>query len=281
MENNHKIYGNVVGAPFLPVDSYTKKETDALLDKKVSKEDIVSAYRFCGSVDKFEDLPHRYALIPNGIPTFNGKPCGTYDEETHTVTVYETHLENHFDRINIPIVPITIRGGKYFTDRVYYGDAYIGSLYTYVCGAGGSSYQELSAGVIDQIELSAPYGDETMGGTTDHLGYLNKIADAWLIDKYDPNLPNIPKDAYDNGNVYNVLEDGMNYAWTGTDWDALGGEHKDLEARAEIESLRTFTNFELDYMFGEIGKNDARIGDIETALDSIIEIQNSLIGGDA
>ena len=39
------------------------------------------------------------------------------------------------------------------------------------------------------------------------------------------------------GDVYNVLDTGMNYAWNGTEWDALGGEHKDLEAREMIEEL--------------------------------------------
>lgn len=33
------------------------------------------------------------------------------------------------------------------------------------------------------------------------------------------------------GDVYNETSTGMNYAWTGTEWDALSGEHKDFEHR--------------------------------------------------
>ena len=40
MENNHKIYGDVVGVPIPPIDSYTKSETNSLLDNKANKEDI-------------------------------------------------------------------------------------------------------------------------------------------------------------------------------------------------------------------------------------------------
>ena len=258
-----KIYGNVVGAPTPPIDSYTKAETNKLLANKVSKEDIVSAYKFCGSVDKFDDLPHRYALIPNGVPTLNGVACGTYDEETHTVSI-DLH-DCDFEGLIIPIVPINIRGGKYFTRSIYYDNALIGELDTYACGAGGNTYVNLNDCIIDHISLLNIYGEGGVSGTTDHLGYLNKITDSWLPE--DSNEPYFPSGAYDNGNVYNVLDGGMNYAWTGTDWDALGGEHKDLEAREQIEALTTTLQ--------------EQTSDIETALDSIIEIQNGLIGGDA
>ena len=246
-----KVVGNVVGVPNPKPDVYTKAE----IDKKLENiSDIANVYKYVGSVEKFEDLPHRYDLIPNGVPTVNGEPCGSYDAETHTVTIDNTNLE-WAKNVIIPIVPINIVAGKYFTTHTYYGDAYIGNLDTYTCGNGGETYEEMPEQTIDHIELFSVSGEEIISGTTNNLGTLPKIMDSWLNPEDEfPNVPYIPSDAYDNGNVYNVIKDGMNYAWTGTDWDALGGEHKDLEAREQI-------------------------GDIETALDSIIEIQNSLIGG--
>lgn len=40
------------------------------------------------------------------------------------------------------------------------------------------------------------------------------------------------------GDVYNVESDGMNYAWNGTEWDALGSSVSlELATDAEIDSL--------------------------------------------
>lgn len=218
-------------------DIYTKTETNRLLNQKANKDDLVCAYKFIGSVSTFDDLPFAYPLIPNGVPTHNGVACGTYDEETHTVTINDVFLEHvHDDRIIVPIVPISIKAGKYFTEYVYYGNAYIGNLCTYVCGAGNSSYEDMPEQTIDHIEIFTPYGEETISGTTNSIGTLDKIVDSWLIYEWS-NYPEIPNGAYDNGAVYNVLEDGMNYAWNGTSYDALGGEHRDIEARTEIDAL--------------------------------------------
>lgn len=220
-------------------DESVKEDIDKIkteLDKKANKEDIVSAYRFCGSVNKFDDLPVRYALIPNGVPTHNGVACGTYDEETHTVTVNDELLvEVGVDRIIIPIVPISIKAGKYFTEYVYYGNASIGSLDTYECGAGGSTYVEMPEQTIDRIEIFTPYGEETISGTTNSIGTLDKITDSWLIDDYT-NVPDIPIGAYNAGAIYEVKESGLSYGWTGSSWDALGTSHIDQEARDGINS---------------------------------------------
>ena len=55
----------------------------------------------------------------------------------------------------------------------------------------------------------------------------------------------LPTQSPDNnlipGTVYNVSDTGINYAWTGTEWDALGGMTEDTWARAEIVKLREST----------------------------------------
>lgn len=270
-------------------------QINAELNKKANKSDVVSAYRFCGSVDTFDDLPVQYQMIPNGVPTHNGQVCGTYDEKTHTVTIDETTLVDSFDRIIVPIVPINVKSGKYFCDDVNVStsfglsNAYIGTLCTYVCGAGGSTYETLTEGTIDHIELFTPHGYETVGGSTNNLGVLPTIIDSW-IDEDGLVDGNIPTGAYDAGAVYEVKDSGLSYGWTGSSWDALGTSHIDSEARDNIatiqEQLQTNTNNlegvmqTLDEERVKIGTLQEQTGDVETALDSIIEIQNSLKGGE-
>ena len=55
------------------------------------------------------------------------------------------------------------------------------------------------------------------------------------VEKYEYLLPLVD---VAEGDVYNVIEDGMNYAWTGSTWDALGGEHIDTKARDDIDALK-------------------------------------------
>lgn len=57
--------------------------------------------------------------------------------------------------------------------------------------------------------------------------------------KYKGNVATVsmlPSTGNTSGDVYNVEENGMNYAWTGTEWDALGG-------LLEVEAI---TNDEID-----------------------------------
>lgn len=51
-------------------------------------------------------------------------------------------------------------------------------------------------------------------------------------------MSSLPSNA-SNGDVYNVEADGMNYAWTGTAWDALGGSF----------AIDSITNSDIDTIF--------------------------------
>lgn len=56
------------------------------------------------------------------------------------------------------------------------------------------------------------------------------------------------------GDVYNVESDGSNYAWTGTEWDKLGGD-VDLSnyyTKSEIDSMIGDINSALDLINGEV-----------------------------
>ena len=57
--------------------------------------------------------------------------------------------------------------------------------------------------------------------------------------KYRGNVTNyaaLPMDGNAVGDVYNVEETGMNYAWDGTTWDALG----------QVFEIESITNAEID-----------------------------------
>ena len=51
----------------------------------------------------------------------------------------------------------------------------------------------------------------------------------------------LPTDNLTAGDVYDVQESGMNYAWTGTEWDNLGG----------VFEITAITNDEIDAIMAE------------------------------
>ena len=240
--------------------TYTKMEVDTKLDKKANKEDVVSAYRFCGSVDTFDDLPYIYKLIPCNVPIIHsenpeidGTVWGSFDKDTHTVTVREGTLET--DTITIPIVPITINGLCYSVDEPC--GHMSAPLDTYGCGGHGN-IDSFEMTEITEVTLGFhPANQYSFGGSASEF-VVYKITPN-DVDEYGMNLWTCD---LQNGSIYEVKETGLSYGWTGSTWDVLGTSHIDQEARQGIENL------------------EADIGDVETALDSIINIQNSLIGGD-
>lgn len=230
-------------------DVYNRKYVDAMLNLKANKSDVVNAYCFKGSIDTLAEMPFKWNFIPNGVPTIDGEPCGTYDEQTNTVTV-TLDDDYYYGEVIFPIKPIILKetSSYYFCDNLYYGLGYIGDylFHVYDCAdAYGASYQTLTKGtVIDKVIVEECYSS----GSTNNLGTLYKGYKTWYYgDDYDEDgildyeYPYIPYDAFANGAVYNVIENEVNYAWTGEGWDALGGNHIDTEAREEIEKLKTTT----------------------------------------
>lgn len=91
----------------------------------------------------------------------------------------------------------------------------------------------------------------TGGGTADSVDWDNvqnkpDIAlksDITNVYKYKGSVEafaNLPTENNTPGDVYNVESSGMNYAWTGTTWDALG----------EILDIEAITNAEIDAIVG-------------------------------
>ena len=78
---------------------------------------------------------------------------------------------------------------------------------------------------------------EATSGIDDLKDKLSKIASAYVYQGSKPTIDDLPKPPdVENGWVYNVETDGMNYAWNGTAWDALGPTI-DLTPYATLENL--------------------------------------------
>lgn len=101
---------------------------------------------------------------------------------------------------------------------------------------------------VNQGVLSA-----TGGGTADAVDWSNVLNKPDLALKSDlaslyrykgsvSNYASLPTTGNTVGDVWNVSATGMNYAWTGGDWDALGQEF-------QIEAI---TNGEIDAITGEV-----------------------------
>ena len=284
---------------------YTKAEVDEKLDKKANKSDIVSAYSFCGSLEKFEDLPAIYRLIPCSEPIIHsenkeidGTVWGSFDEDTHTVTVNPPTLGT--DNVTIKVIPVTIKAGIYYASTPNCGEM------NYPIDSHGSNiYNEVytisSDQIITEVTIFCPYR-----GLND--GYeFGGSESVFTLYKLTPNDVEGGQNQWTcylkNGSVYEVKyndngeEVGLNYGWTGSTWDALGTSHIDQEAKGLIANIEANI---MDLYSGidsvgdtahtaydqsqrnadDITNINGQIEGIETALDSIINIQNSLIGGE-
>ena len=250
-------------------------EISTELDKKANKSDVVSAYTFKGSVDTFDDLPKVYEFIPCGNPTVDGIEVGTFDAKNGTITLDRELILDGWS-IRVPIVEIVAKKGQYYIDE-YDSDVDVLGFPAYYHYASLQLFEIDADTKITEIYIGAPANEQSYSGTY----RLGKMYSGYHDDSdtYEPLKP-IDRN---NGDVYEVKESGLSYGWTGSTWDALGTSHIDEYAREQIATIRTETDaliYSAELQDGQITELQNNVGDIETALDLIIEIQNSLIGGD-
>lgn len=84
----------------------------------------------------------------------------------------------------------------------------------------------------------------------------------------------LPKSDQTVGDVYNVTDTGMNYAWDGTQWDALGSV-------TTLETLGvTATADELNYMDGVTSSVQTQLDDIRGSIhDYVLPVAGEALGG--
>lgn len=181
-------------------------------------------YTFKGSANNASQLPIiGYEIIPisNDIQMGNMK-VGEYDPDSREITIYDEHIGGQYDSyaITIPIEPITLPKGEYAITDNYFNFNSSCPPWEYIVTYKGNAYL-----VEDTVTItSIVYGDSNAGHSLPSGTTIPKYIDLVQFNDKDEKYDVIPVDStLVPGNVYNVLDTGMNYAWTGTEWDALGG----------------------------------------------------------
>ena len=256
MENNRKIYGDVVGAPVPKLDVYSKEEINKM---------FAGGCKYMGEVETLDDLPYLYTFKAIGAPYIMQKgvktEVGTYNSETGEVT-FDRYEVNALPGVVVPVEGKTIKAGYYFgkvdlgTISIESGQSfihyYVGDFYEdedYItCGQSKPVYygEFFVSGL--SVVLGTNFYSSFIDGTSAITGSVQKVG----VDKEGAEC-----EPLEVGHIYKVLDENVSYIWTGEKWDVFSvySEGADLFETA--------------------------LGDIDAALDSIIEIQNSLIGGEA
>lgn len=244
-----------------------KDQFDTALSKKADKSDITGVYTFGGSVETFDELGVAFEikLLPDGEPEYNGTKCGTFDKSTGKLVVDPVDDDDLYE-IVIPVKEVLLKAGYYAVVSDMNNGMYVSGITVsgydlddYCCP--GKRVIRLENDVkVTQAKIIRHSSSPFLGCEGDVVCTLIKV-DEKLVDpdSYDSYNGSYATEEFNSilpvvGMVYNVRDTDINYAWTGTEWDALGGEHKDMEARAQI-------------------------GKVDEALNVIIAIQNSLLGG--
>ena len=79
----------------------------------------------------------------------------------------------------------------------------------------------------------------------------------------------LPSTGLTVGDVYNVETDGSNYAWTGTEWDKLGGTIDVSGFQTKSNLVTSLSSSSTDTQYPSAKCVYDLIGDIDTALDLI------------
>lgn len=109
----------------------------------------------------------------------------------------------------------------------------------------GESFKVNEDGSVEVDGSKVDAGSVSWDDITDKPQLVTK-ADLTNVYTYKGSVANVaslPTENVANGDVYNVESSGMNYAWTGTEWDALG----------EIFTITPITDAQIDALFTDLG----------------------------
>ena len=143
-----------------------------------------------------------------------------------------------------------------------------------------SKWDKVDIGSVNyQMNLNSPSGivqinDEKVVATTDQIPDVSDFATIEFVNskvasvmKYTGSVKTVgdlPSDSVNVGDVYNVEEDGSNYAWDGKQWDKLGGTI-DLSNYATVETVQSGLESKADVVHTH---NIADVNGLQTALDN-------------
>ena len=132
--------------------------------------------------------------------------------------------------------------------------------------------------VYDAFEAAKAYTDTAVTSVYRFKGSVNTVAD----------LPAAGTEGLTVGDVYNVKqaidgnsgEDGVNYAWTGTGWDSLGGilsVESVLNGTTGASGAPVSASAVKTYVDGEVSTLNARIDSEVSTLNATIESEVSAL----
>lgn len=178
-----------------------------------------------------------------------GKPdlfSGSYDDLTDKPTIFSGDYD---DLTNKPTIPTKV--SELENDKNYADENFV-----------NQNIAVLESKKADKTELfSGDYGDllntPTIPTKTSQLVNDSGLATETYVDnkvssvyKYKGSVPtfnDLPKTNRSVGDVYDVQDSGMNYAWSGTVWDELGGY---IDLSNYYSKDETFSQDEINYLLG-------------------------------
>lgn len=239
-----------------------------LVDGQYITENVVALFLF-GSV--------RNSVADNIIQCFNVDNCIVRREVTECINVTNCSGFHFITGTGTQVLGATIRNCQYVDlyslfamDFANSGGATAnldGMVMTLRNGTTESRIRPLPQGIAGSIAASTLTLElkDKNGNTISSASVALPLSSIYRYGGSVATFEDLPANSQ-VGDVYNVesaygnYPAGTNFAWNGTTWDALGGI-------VDLSGYLTRTEF------------NATIGDISTALDDIISIQESLIGG--
>lgn len=108
----------------------------------------------------------------------------------------------------------------------------------------------------------------------------NKLSSAYRYIGSVATYDNLPTENLSQGNVYNVEDTGMNYAWTGTKWDALGAT---FNLDGKQDKLVSGTNIKTINGQDILGSGNLEIGisNNNPVFHSSLTLDNNVASGEA
>lgn len=168
-------------------------------------------------------------LLSNKVDKVNGKGLSTNDFTDDAKSKLDGIAANA-NNYSLPKASKTVLGGVKVGTNLSIADGVLSAKNTEYGTASGSAPGLMSA--ADKAKLDAFSSASAYALKTDIASMYKYKGSVATYDK-------LPTTGNTVGDVWNVESNEMNYAWTGSAWDSLGG----------IFSIDAITNTEIDNMF--------------------------------
>jgi len=160
-------------------------------------------------------------------------------------TTIKDYTEFNFNKLNTDLSTLQsqLTNGTYLVGRASNDSQGHNIIDTYV------PYTYLNNNYYTRANMNSLLADKLNSSTAYNDFYTklevdNKITGLYKIKGSVETVGNLPVAGNTIGDCYNVVENGVNYVWTGTEWDALGGlaDLSNYATRTYVDEQFTITN---------------------------------------